>query len=74
MAIDTTYPNITREGMNIIADSLETYLDLYESTFIIPKHLAGQEKTIKESIEIVRKLIKKLRKGKAEDVFKDYEE
>ncbi len=66
--------NISKEQMNIIADSIEEYLDTLKEVMIIPQELLKEHgKKIKHSIEIVEKLIKKLRKGDR-SVFKDAED
>ena len=52
--------------MNNMADDLENYIDIIESYIIIE---GITEEEYEESLKTVRKLIKKLRKGKGDEVF-----
>lgn len=52
--------------MNNMADDLENYLDIIDSYIIIE---GITEEEYEESMKTVRKLIKKLRKGKGDEVF-----
>lgn len=52
--------------MNDMADNLESYLEIIDK-YIIIEGLTKEE--YDDSVKKVRKLIKKLRKGKGEDVF-----
>ena len=52
--------------MNRMADDLENYIDIIESYIIIE---GITEEEYEESLKTVRKLIKKLRKGKGDEVF-----
>ena len=55
-----------QEIMNRMADNLENYLDIIENYVIIE---GITEEEYEKSIKTVKKLIKKLRKGKGEEVF-----
>ena len=52
--------------MDYIADSLESYLDIITSYVIIE---GITEEEYEDAVKTVKKLIKKLRKGKGDDVF-----
>ena len=66
--------DIEQKDMDTLADIIERYLDQLEEVMIIPKELEDQYGNgIRKSIEVSRKLIRKLRKGDV-SVFKDPEE
>ena len=55
-----------QKTMDYIADSLESYLDIITSYVIIE---GITEEEYEDAVKTVKKLIKKLRKGKGDDVF-----
>ena len=66
--------DIEQKDMDTLADIIERYLDQLQEVMIIPKELEDQYGNgIRKSIEVSRKLIRKLRKGDV-SVFKDPEE
>jgi D-mannonate dehydratase len=67
--IDSDFP-IKRSEMSELANHIETYLEVLEDVFIIPDHIKSSKKKMDQSIEITKKLIRKLRKGDI-SVFKD---
>ena len=72
---DTFDPdNIKKEDMELLADHIEEYLNLFREVMVIPDELYEKYKDrIKESIKRTEQLIKKLRKGD-KSVFKDEDE
>lgn len=57
---------LSKEAAKFVADSVEEYVNLLELCIIINGPSA---ETFQNSIKHVRKTIKKIRKGKEEDVF-----
>ena len=55
-----------QETMNKMADNLEEYLSIVDRYIIID---GISEDEYKEAVKTVKKLIKKLRKGKGDEVF-----
>lgn len=64
---------MSKFDMGVLADKIEKYLEILQDVFIIPDHLQGSEKKIREAMEVTEKLIKKLRKGDR-SVFKDLDD
>lgn len=62
--------NISDTDMKNLADHIEKYLFLFEDIMIIPEEFKINEKDVQSAKKIVRKLIKKLRKGDR-SVFKE---
>ena len=62
--------NISDVDMKNLADHIEKYLFLFEDIMIIPEEFKINEKDVQSAKKIVRKLIKKLRKGDR-SVFKE---
>ena len=61
-----TMAKYDQKTMDYIADSLESYLDIITSYVIIE---GITEEEYEDAVKTVKKLIKKLRKGKGDDVF-----
>lgn len=56
--------NIKQSDMNLLADSLENYVNNLQSVMIIPDKISKKDQDkIKNGLMITKKLIKKLRKG-----------
>ena len=65
---------LNKQSLNEFADAIETYIDELEHVMIIPKDILDIEgDKIKENIELAKKLVSKIRKGKL-SVFKDPDE
>lgn len=64
---------MSKDEMNTLAQHIEDYLEIFLEVFIIPDYLREQEDKIYESIQTVKKLIKKLRKGDT-SVFNDLDD
>lgn len=67
---DFSSENISDIDMKNLADHIEKYLFLFEDIMIIPEEFKINEKDVQSAKKIVRKLIKKLRKGDR-SVFKE---
>ena len=61
------------KDLNLLADHIESYMDMVNELMIIPEELKHSETEIKKSIELVNELIKKLRKNK-KSVFKNIDD
>ena len=61
-----TMAKYDQKTMDCIADSLESYRDIITSYVIIE---GITEEEYEDAVKTVKKLIKKLRKGKGDDVF-----
>jgi hypothetical protein len=66
-------PKISKEDMSALAKHIEDYLEVFLEVFIIPENMRNQEDKIYDSINVVKKLIKKLRKGD-KSVFEDVDD
>jgi hypothetical protein len=64
---------MSKDEMATLAQHIEDYLEVFLEVFIIPDYLRDQEDKIYESIQTVKKLIKKLRKGDP-SVFSDLDD
>ena len=64
---------MTKDAMYTLAQHIEDYLEVFLEVFIIPDGLRNKEDAIYESIQTVKKLIKKLRKGDT-SVFDDLDD
>lgn len=75
MHVEAFDPDDIRDiDMKHMSESFEEFLDQLEHVMIIPEDIMKEHgKDIETGIEIIRKLIKKLKKGDA-SVFKDPEE
>lgn len=67
---DFSSENISDIDMKNLADHIEKYLFLFEDIMIIPEEFKINEKDVQSAKKIIRKLIKKLRKGDR-SVFKE---
>ena len=67
---DFSSENISDVEMKNLADHIEKYLFLFEDIMIIPEEFKINEKDVQSAKKIVKKLIKKLRKGDR-SVFKE---
>lgn len=67
---DFSSENISDIEMKNLADHIEKYLFLFEDIMIIPEEFKINEKDVQSAKKIVKKLIKKLRKGDR-SVFKE---
>jgi len=68
------YDKYFEEELKELADSIELYIDELENIMIIPKEIMNKEgNKILENIELAKKLVRKIRKGKL-DMFKDPED
>ena len=66
--------DITLEDMKKLADNIEEYLDVFREVMIIPEEIRKKDDgKVEKAIEVIKKLIKKLRKGD-KSVFKDSDE
>ena len=61
-----TMAKYDQKTMDYIADSLESYLDIITSYVIIE---GITEEEYEDAVKTVKKLIKKFRKGKGDDVY-----
>ena len=67
--------DISKDAMLRFGKNINDYLNLLMEVMIIPEEVRKESgKRIKESIENTKKLIKKLKKGESEDIFKDPED
>ena len=64
---------MSKDEMITLAKHIEDYLEVFLEVFIIPDSLRDQEDIIYESIQTVKKLIKKLQKGDT-SVFGDLDD
>jgi len=72
--LHTDPETIPKSDMKRLADHIEEYITVLEEVMIIPEDTMNRHgDEIKESLELTKKLIKKLRKGDT-SVFKDEEE
>lgn len=65
---------LSEKNLNDFADAIELYIDELEHVMIIPKDVLEKEgDKIRKNIELAKKLVSKIRKGKM-SVFKDPDE
>lgn len=60
---------ISNREMEIVADNIELYMNLYISKYIIPPDLRPRQDEFDKGLDTIKKLIKKLRKHNS-SVFK----
>ena len=66
--------NISKDDMKKVADSIDEYLDQFESVMVIPDDIMDECKDeINTAIKTLHQLVKKLRKGD-KSVFKDMDD